>query len=246
MKKYVVVIPSRYESKRLPGKPLIDILGKPMIQRVYEKCLEAVDNKHIYIATDDNRIKLVAENFGANVVMTSKECKTGTDRVAEFSQLIKAEYYINVQGDEPVFNPKDILEVIKSINKFKGEIINGFCQIDDENDFYSLSIPKVVFKTDGRLMYMSRSSIPGNKGNLFNFGFRQVCIYAFPLNSLIEFSKHSSKTPFEEEEDIEVLRFLELGFDVRMLKLSNDSISVDHKVDIIKVIRKIKNETSRL
>ena len=71
MKKYVVIIPSRYESKRLPGKALIDILGKPMIQRVYERCLKAVDNKHIYIATDDNRIKLAAENFGANVIMTT-------------------------------------------------------------------------------------------------------------------------------------------------------------------------------
>jgi 3-deoxy-manno-octulosonate cytidylyltransferase (CMP-KDO synthetase) len=243
MKKYVVVIPSRYESKRLPGKPLIDILGKPMIQRVYERCLKAVDNKHIYIATDDNRIKLVAENFGANVIMTSTDCMTGTDRVAEFSQHIKAEYYINVQGDEPVFNPKDITEVVKSIDKFNGEIINGFCQINNENDFYSLSIPKVVFRPDGRLMYMSRSPIPGNKVNLFNFGFRQVCIYAFPQHSLIEFTKQSFKTPLEGEEDIEILRFLELGFDVRMLKLSNDSISVDHKEDITKVIKKIKNES---
>ena len=243
MKKYVIVIPARYKSTRLPGKPLIDILGKPMIQRVYEKCLEAVDNQEIYIATDDNRIKQVAEKFGANVIMTSTNCITGTDRVAQVSQHIKAEYYINVQGDEPVFNPKDILEVVKSIDIFKGDIINGYCQIFEESDFYNTSIPKVVFRPDGRLMYMSRSSIPGNKSNSFNIGFRQVCIYAYPIDSLKSLIKHSSKTPFESEEDIEVLRFLELGFDIRMLKLSNDSISVDVKEDISKVINRLKNET---
>ena len=127
MEKYILVIPARYDSKRLPGKPLIDILGKPMIQRVYEKCLEVVTHEHIYIATDDNRIKLVVEGFGAKVIMTSKECLTGTDRVAEVAQNIKAEYYINVQGDEPLFNPNDIQKVINSIDRYNGEIINGYC-----------------------------------------------------------------------------------------------------------------------
>ena len=92
---------------------------------------------------------------------------------------------------------------------------------------------------------MSRNSIPGNKNNKFNFGFRQVCIYAFPSISLTKFRKQKDKTPLEFEEDIEILRFLELGFEVRMLKLSNDSIAVDHPTDVIKVIKKIENETRK-
>jgi len=246
MEKYILVIPARYDSKRLPGKPLIDILGKPMIQRVYEKCLEVVTHEHIYIATDDNRIKLVVEGFGAKVIMTSKECLTGTDRVAEVAQNIKAEYYINVQGDEPLFNPNDIQKVINSIDRYNGEIINGYCDILKKTEFYSLSTPKVVFRIDGRLLYMSRSPIPGNKNNSFNYGYRQVCVYAFPAKSLQEFKKKTSKTPIEKEEDIEILRFLELGFEVRMLKLSDYSIPVDNPSDINKVIKKIKNETTRI
>tara|TARA_B110000114_G_scaffold176208_1_gene206594 strand:- start:7057 stop:7797 length:741 start_codon:yes stop_codon:yes gene_type:complete len=245
MRKYILVIPARYESSRFPGKPLTDILGKPMIQWVYERCLKAVKNEFIYIATDDSRIKLICENFGANVVMTSKDCLTGTDRVSEVASKIQAEYYINVQGDEPLFNPLDITTVIENINLYKGEIINGYCDIESEDDFLSLSIPKVVFRPDKRLLYMSRNSIPGNKKNKFNFGFRQVCIYAFPSISLTKFRKQTNKTPLEGEEDIEILRFLELGFEVRMLKLSNDSIAVDNPIDVNKVIKKIKNETRK-
>uniref|UniRef100_UPI0040490486 3-deoxy-manno-octulosonate cytidylyltransferase n=1 Tax=Flavobacterium sp. TaxID=239 RepID=UPI0040490486 len=240
MKKYIVVIPARFLSSRLPGKPLISILGKTMIQRVYERCLQVIPNDLIYIATDDQRIQEAAEKFGANVVMTSKDCKTGTDRVAEVSQKIIADYYINVQGDEPVFNPDDILDTIAAIDKFNGEVINGYCKIKVHDDFINLSIPKVVFRPDGRLMYMSRKPIPGNKNDMFNFGFRQVCIYAFPRTLLRSFKNSKFKTPLENEEDIEILRFLELGFDVRMIELSDDSISVDHIEDIIKVIKKIE------
>ena len=244
MKKYIVVIPARFASSRLPGKPLINILGKTMIQRVYERCLKVIPNDLIYIATEDQRIQKVAEKFGANVIMTSKDCKTGTDRVAEVSQKVLAEYYINVQGDEPVFNPNDILDTIAAIDQFNGEVINGYCQIKELDLFLSLSIPKVVFRPDGRLMYMSRNPIPGNKKVVFNYGFRQVCIYAFPYDLLKNFKKSKFKTPLEKEEDIEILRFLELGFDVRMIELSNDSISVDQEEDIIKVIKKIESETS--
>jgi 3-deoxy-manno-octulosonate cytidylyltransferase (CMP-KDO synthetase) len=245
MEKYVIVIPARFDSSRLPGKPLIDILGKPMIQWVYEKCLKVVSHDKVYIATDDIKIKRAVKGFGGKVLMTSKECLTGTDRVAEVSKKIKAEYYINIQGDEPVFNPDDIKVIINSIDKYNGDILNGYCLIKEKEDFFSSSTPKVVFRLDGRLLYMSRSPIPGNKNKFFNFGYRQVCVYAFPRKSLIDFTKKKSKTPFENEEDIEILRFLELGFDIRMIKLSDDSIPVDYASDIFKVIKKIENETTR-
>ena len=241
MKDYIVVIPARYESTRLPGKPLVDILGKPMIQRVFEQCLKAVPKNRIYIATDDARIQEVAEAFGANVVMTSEHCMTGTDRVAEVAHLIDAEYYINVQGDEPVFNSEDITTVISSLETYRGEIINGYCPLDSEEDYRSESIPKVVFRPDGRLMYMSRSAIPGNKAKNFVFGYRQVCVYAFPAEALKKFNQATTKTPLENEEDIEILRFVEMGYEVRMLELSQNSIAVDNPEDVDKVVKRLQN-----
>ena len=239
MKDYVVVIPARYNSKRFEGKPLANILGKTMIQRVYENCLQAVPKELIFIATDDNRIRDVADGFGANTIMTSKNCLTGTGRVAEVAVKIKAKYYINVQGDEPIMDHNDILKVIKNISFNYGDIINGYCQIDNEEDYRNPNIPKVVFRPDGRLLYMSRSAVPGNKNRDYKYAFRQVCIYAFPAIILEKFTQQKNKTSLEEVEDIEILRFLELGYEVRMVELSNSSISVDLKSDIQKVIQKL-------
>ena len=242
MKDFVIIIPARYDSKRFLGKPLIDILGKTMIQRVYEQCLKAVSENLIYIATDDIRIRNISESFGANVLMTSKECLTGTDRVAEAASQVNARYYINLQGDEPIFNPEDITKLISNLNSFDGEILNGYCSIKTEKQFINKSIPKVVFRPDKRLLYMSRSPIPGNKTKDFIYGHRQVCIYAFPKVALTEFTNLNYKTPLEDIEDIEILRFLELGFEVRMIKMSDQSLAVDHIEDVEKVIKKLKDE----
>jgi len=242
VKDYIVVIPARFKSTRLPGKPLVDIIGKPMIQRVYEQCLKAVPSDRVYVATDDSRIQEVAESFGAKVVMTSEHCLTGTDRVAEVAEQIDAEYYINVQGDEPVLNPKDITTILSNLKRYRGEIINGFCPLDSEDDYNCESIPKVVFRPDGRLMYMSRSAIPGNKTKNFIFGYRQVCVYAFPAEALKKFNQANIKTPLEKAEDIEILRFMEIGYEVRMLELSQNSIAVDNPEDVDKVVKRLQNE----
>ena len=235
----ILVIPARYQSTRFPGKPLTDILGKSMIQRVYEQCVQAFPTQHIYVATEDERIVTHCQTLGINVVLTSDNCLTGTDRVAEVALQIDADYYINVQGDEPVFNPADIRLLVNILHKYPGEIINGYCAIEAEEQYTSVAIPKVVFRPDGRLLYMSRSAIPGNKSSRLHFSFRQVCAYAFPKSALLAFSAQKEKTPLEAEEDIEILRFLELGYEVRMLEMSTESIAVDHPEDIEKVIRKL-------
>jgi 3-deoxy-manno-octulosonate cytidylyltransferase (CMP-KDO synthetase) len=111
-------------------------------------------------------------------------------------------------------------------------IINGYCEIKDEETFFSSSTPKVVFDKNQKLLYMSRAGIPSNKDSQFSFGYRQVCIYSFPKQSLEAFSSIDEKTHFEAEEDIEILRFLEMGFDVQMVKMSSDSIPVDNPEDI--------------
>jgi 3-deoxy-manno-octulosonate cytidylyltransferase (CMP-KDO synthetase) len=232
---YCVIIPARYQSSRLPGKPLINLCGIPMIVRTYQQCIKACPPEKVFVATEDERIREVCESNGIQVIMTSKDCLTGTDRIAECAQYIDADMFINVQGDEPLFNPKDLEILISNIEKYPDEILNGYCEINDEELFRSSSIPKVVFRPDGRLLYMSRASIPSNKDLGFENAWRQVCAYVFPRKALRAFSSVSVKMPLENIEDIEILRFLELGWEVRMIELSNDSIAVDNQEDIQKV-----------
>ena len=230
---YIVVIPARYKSSRLMGKPLIDLNGVPMIIRTYRQCLKTVTSDRIYIATDDNRINKICLKEGAQVIMTSSNCLTGTDRVAEVSEKINAKTYINVQGDEPLFNPDDLKLLLKEIKKYPNEIITGYCEIDDERAHKDLHVPKVVIRPDGRLLYASRAPIPSNKFNRFQKGWRQVCAYAFPKKVLKIFSSTKKKTELEDIEDIEYLRFLELGLEVRTLKMSKISLAVDTFRDVI-------------
>ena len=236
---YVVVIPARLASTRLPSKPLIDILGKSLLQRTYEQCIKAVDQALVYVATDHHLIEQHCKKMKIQCVMTSNQCLTGTDRVAEFAKQVEAKFYINVQGDEPLINPKDILDIIQASVEFEGEIINGYTSIDSEDQYSSLTIPKVVKRRDGRLLYMSRAGIPGNKGGRFQKAWRQVCVYSFPKQALESFAKQDVKTELEEQEDIEILRFLELGYEVRMIPLSSDSVAVDTPDDLRKVIEVI-------
>lgn len=232
---YAVIIPARYQSSRLPGKPLVQLNGMPMIVRTYRQCLKACPAERIHVATDDDRIREVCEQHGISVLMTSSQCLTGTDRLAECAQQLDADIFINVQGDEPVFNPDDLRRMIKACSQWPGEVLNGYCAIEEEDQFRSTSTPKVVLRPDGRLLYMSRATIPGTKSNEFVRGWRQVCLYAFPRESLAAFAACDSKTPLESLEDIEILRFLELGWEVRMLELSQDSIAVDNPEDVAAV-----------
>ena len=238
---YILVIPARYKSTRFPGKPLIDILGKTMLERVYEKCIEAVESSKIFVATDDKRIEKHCIERGIQCIITSTNCLTGTDRIGEVAKTIDADFYLNVQGDEPIFNPLDINILIKQIEKSNNnyDVFCGFCPIDDSERFFSKDVPKVIFNKNQELIYISRSPIPGNKNGKFNFGFRQVCAYAFSKKSLMSFYSTKEKTPLEEQEDIELLRFLELGYKVKMLKMSNVSIPVDREEDLKRVLGRL-------
>jgi 3-deoxy-manno-octulosonate cytidylyltransferase (CMP-KDO synthetase) len=234
MKDFIVVIPARIQSTRLPRKPLVEILGKTLIERTYNQCIKVVAPELVFVATDSEEIRGHCKKKGIKVLMTSEKALTGTDRVYEASKQVPAKYYINVQGDEPVINPNDITRIIENIDFEGNSILNGYTEIDDRDSYLSTSIPKVVFRPDGKLLYMSRAPIPGNKIGDFTRAWRQVCIYAFPANALKVFNA-VSKTPLEELEDIEILRFLELNFEVDMVHLSNHSIPVDLPEDIRKV-----------
>lgn len=241
---YSIVIPARYQSTRLPGKPLVDLCGLPMVVRTYRQCTKVCPPDIVYVATDDERIAAVCKQYGIKMLMTSTNCLTGTDRVAECAELLDSDYFINVQGDEPLFNPEDISSLIDAIKMYPGQIINGYCKIGDEEMFRSGSTPKVVFRPDGRLLYMSRAPVPSNKKHGFDVAWRQVCAYVFPRKALEAFSSHPNKTVLEQIEDIEILRFLEIGWDVRMIELSDKSVPVDNPEDVSLVERLIREKPS--
>jgi len=241
MADYLIIIPARYNSKRLPGKPLIDINGIPMVIRTFNQCKKAVPASKIIIATDDKRIQKICSKNGINSIITSKRCLTGTDRIAEVAKKIKKSFYINVQGDEPICNPKDIKKIVNFAKKNPNLIINGYTEIKDKEMFYSPNVPKVVFDKNEKLLYMSRAPIPSNKKQTFIKSWRQVCIYSFPYKSLKIYTSIKKKTTLELIEDLESNRFLELGYQVKMLKMSNKSVAVDTKEDLVKVRKLVKD-----
>lgn len=231
----VLIIPARYDSSRLPGKPLIKIAGETMIFRTWHQCTQAFPKEDIYIATDDDRIACHCREKGMNYLMTSSKCLTGTDRIVDACTQINADIYINVQGDEPIINPEDIKIMFDASRRYQGEVLNGVCRIENERHFYSSTIPKVVMRADGRLLYMSRAPIPTNKAGKFEKAWRQVCIYVFPKKALLDFGSMHCKAELEEIEDIEILRFLEMGYEVRMIPLSSSSVAVDTAEDVLEV-----------
>jgi len=245
--KTVIIIPARYKSSRFPGKPLTPILGKPMILWVAEICSHALPIESVFIATDDSRIKEVVERAGFKAVMTSEKALTGTDRIADAANQIDADIYINVQGDEPLLDPKDILSIIESKKKYPNEIINGYCKISDNENSDSLNIPKVVFNENNQMVYMSRHLIPGTKSKDFkpaNY-YKQVCIYAFSKKDLLNYVDFGRKGTLELYEDIEILRFLDIGIPIRLVETNNASMAVDVPEDVVRVeeeiIRQRKN-----
>jgi 3-deoxy-manno-octulosonate cytidylyltransferase (CMP-KDO synthetase) len=230
----VIIIPARYQSSRLPGKPLIDICGQSMISRTYDRCCLALESKDVFVATDDDRIYNHCQENNINVLMTPGACKTGTDRVYEASKQVRADIYINVQGDEPIIDPDNIKRVIRASTKNSDQVIATMSIIDEE-EYRNNTIPKVVTSIDNKLLYASRASIPTTKTLDFIYSKKQIGIYAFPRKSLENFVAVKNKTPLEALEDIEILRFLELGYEVQMLELVNNSFAVDVPDDIKKV-----------
>lgn len=239
--KTLIVVPARYKSKRFPGKPLKKILKKELIIRVLEGCKKLISNKiSLIVATDDKKIfsKVKKNNFKA--ILTSPNCLTGTDRVAEVAKKINADIYINVQGDEPLINYKDIKKIIEAKKKYKDFVICGYSKINYDENVNNKNIPKVVINKKNDLLYISRSPIPSSKKKLKINYFKQVCIYGFNKNELRLFSKVKRKTKLEAYEDIEIIRFLEFGKKVKMVNLNSTSYAVDVPSDIKKIEKFIK------
>tara|TARA_Y100001980_G_C14494652_1_gene271269 strand:+ start:408 stop:1133 length:726 start_codon:yes stop_codon:yes gene_type:complete len=234
---YLLVIPARYSSSRYPGKPLININGKSMIERVWNKCVESIGIDKVIVATDDLRIEKHCKLKNISVIMTRKNCLTGTDRIYEVSKKIKALFYINVQGDEPLISSKDIKKILIESKKHPDYVINAMCEIKKKEDFFNPNIPKVIVDKNKNLLYMSRAAIPTNKKLNFINAKKQVCIYSFPYDALMKYGECSNKTLLEEIEDIEILRFLEIGIKVKMVKVSESSVAIDTPSDLKRVLK---------
>lgn len=232
----LIVLPARYNSTRLPGKPLVDICGKPMIVRSYENARKQV--KHpipIIVATDDERIKGVCNQHDIPVEMTG-EYATGTDRVAEMVKKYQFEYdyYINVQPDEPFLHDGVIMKIINETIAHN-EVTCGLSILDDK-DVNNSSYGKVVINDNYYAIYMSRAPIPYN-GIIY---YTQICVYGIPLVKLLDFARHK-QTNLEQIEGIEMLRFIEMGEKVKMVYVPGQRLSVDTPEDL-KMARKYCEE----
>ena len=220
------VIPARYKSSRFPGKPLVDLAGTPMIIRVARIVEKALGKEHTFIATESDIIKETVESYGYNVVMTSDNCLTGTDRVWEVAQKIDADVYVNVQGDEPLLDYRDILKIGKAKEQFIDHVVNGMCPLSKSEDPKNINIPKVVVNKHNILTYMSRLPIPG-------------LIYAFNYNELKAFGEETSKGTSELYEDIEILRFIDLNIPIKMVETSGSSLAVDVVEDVVVIVNEL-------
>ena len=240
--KACVVIPARYSSTRYPGKPLTPLLGKPMILWVAELSERAVGREHVYIATEDHRIEQVVKEAGFNTLMTSKSALTGTDRIAEAAEQINYDIYINVQGDEPLVDPESIKACIEKKAAYPDAVINGYTYLSESEDPNNVNIPKVIANESDMMIYMSRTALPGFKDptKAPKAYKKQVCIYGFSKADLRAYSEFGRKSEVEAHEDIEILRFLELGTQVMVFETPPGSLSVDVEEDVAPVETALK------
>ncbi|MGB7533074.1 MAG: 3-deoxy-manno-octulosonate cytidylyltransferase [Halobacteriota archaeon] len=238
--KIVVIIPARYDSTRFEGKPLAKINEKPMIYYVYQRSKKAKGIDAVIVATDDERIKNAVEKFNGKVVMTSKEHKSGTERVAEVAKKIDADIIVNVQGDEPLIEPKAIEEVVMPLVEDKNiRMSTLMIRITNEAEYNDANIVKVVTDKKGFALYFSRSLIPypGKKEHFKVY--KHIGIYVYRKDFLLELAD-MQQTPLEQIECLEQLRVLENGFKIKVVETNYDSISVDTPKDL-EVVKKFIN-----
>ena len=237
--KIIGVIPCRYQSSRFPGKSLALINSKPMMWHVYQRALESNILDEVYIATDDQRIVKVANEHNLKTVMTSNKHETGTDRVAEVASQIQADYYINIQGDEPFIEPEAIKLVAQAIIDCDNPLVqaaNAYTSMQDISDVVDTNTVKVIMDVNQRALAYSRQPIPYPKANTAKYS-KQLGLYAFKQSGLQVFSENLPAS-LEKVEGVEMYRLLEHGYSIQMVKTNDVSISVDTPSDLKRVQKK--------
>ncbi len=244
--KILGIIPARYASTRLPGKPLTDILGKTMIQRVYEQACKSKKLSNVLVATDDERIESHVKSFGGNVVMTSTHHPSGTDRCYEALQLAESsyDYVINIQGDEPMIDPQQIDSLAKSLDG-KTELATLVKTAINHDDIASHNAVKVVLNVHKEALYFSRMMLPFVKGveeknwTTEHPYFLHVGMYAYRTDILEAITKLSVSS-LEKAESLEQLRWLENGYKIKCVLTDKEGQCVDTVEDLEKVIRMLQ------
>jgi len=230
------IIPARYSSQRFPGKPLALILGKPMIQRVYERTQTAKQLDRIIIATDDERILQAAESFGAEAWMTSPLHNSGTERTAEIASKIDSPIIINIQSDEPLIKGEMIDHLVLALQDKTIPMATLAVKVEDLSLLNDRNIVKVVSDNNGYALYFSRSPLPFQP---FDFFWQHIGIYGFQRDFLLKFLKMPISR-LEKTEKLEQLRVLENGYKIKVLETPFSTLSVDSSQDIIKVEKFLK------
>jgi len=234
----IVIIPARYGSTRFPGKPLCHLLGKPMIQHVYERVRDALLVSDVFIATDSTAIFSAVEGFGGKAVMTSAEHRSGTDRIAEaVTKLSEAgEIIVNVQGDEPLIRSEMVDAVIELMEDERAAIGTLAKRIRTPEEIEDPNVVKVVFNDEGFALYFSRSSIPHHRDLNYDdtFFYKHIGIYAYRKDVLLRFSR-LAPTRLEEIEKLEQLRALEHGLTIKVGETRHETIGVDTVMDMERV-----------
>ena len=243
---FIGIIPARYASSRFPGKPLADINGKPMIQRVYEQAVKALPL--VYVATDDARIVACVENFNGNVILTATTHRSGTDRCAEaiakiqLDRNIKFDIVVNIQGDEPFIEPLQIHQLVACFDTPEVQIATLVKRFSAEEDIFNPNIPKVVVNKEGEALYFSRSPIPYVR----DFGhsewatkhtfFKHIGMYAYRADILRVLSNLAPGS-LEAAESLEQLRWLENGFRIKVAETEYETHAVDTPEDLARLLR---------
>jgi len=232
------VIPARYQSSRFEGKPLVKIEGIPMIKRTYMQATKSELLTDVIVATEDQRIMDYCQSENIPVMLTSDKCLTGTDRLVEVGEQMDYDFYINIQGDEPVIDPSTISQLVTEFQTYGDQYIayNLYKIIDDQDEINSQTIIKVIVNQNDELMYMSRLPIPYSNSDAVSVFKQQIPVYGFTKKALKVF-KQKSKTLNEQFEDVELLRFVDMGYGLKMCETFADSIAVDVPSDVQKVER---------
>jgi 3-deoxy-manno-octulosonate cytidylyltransferase (CMP-KDO synthetase) len=256
----VAIIPARYASSRFPGKAVVDIAGRPMIQWVYERTCQAAGVGRVLVATDDERILQVVQGFGGHAVMTSPSHPTGTDRLAEVAAGLDVELIVNVQGDEPLIEPTAIDAALAPFVKDPTLLMSTLrCPVSTLDELFDISITKVVTDSQDFALYFSKAPIPYHRdgwgpitsmvprlrlagGTAPVVGWRHIGLYVYRRTFLLAFAR-LPQTPLERLEQLEQLRALEHGYRIKVVPTQYVSIGVDTPEDVSKVRRLLRGET---
>ena len=240
MKLATGIIPARYDSKRFPGKHLAVILGKSIIQRVYEQAQTANLLQRIIIATDDERIFQACQAFGAEVLMTSPLHNSGTERAAEIAEKINTPIIINIQGDEPLLRGKMIDDLVIALQDETIPMATIAAKVKDLSLINEKNIVKAVLDKNGFALYFSRSPLPFQASDYF---WQHIGIYGYQRDFLLEFSQLSASR-LETTEKLEQLRVLENGYKIKIIETSSPTLSVNTPQDIIRIENFLKQRTN--